>query len=150
MWRMVQTAEAPQLKQESKRQVCMVFLHIKFKLWSQKRQPISTDHKKGRHPIKTGMTQGIKLTLNTVSKALCSFVQPPTIVFYFFFQRSYFNIWYNFLTGKILIVCLFVLIFYFFIIHMCIQLGHFSPLPPSPPYWQKLFALVSNFVEERV
>jgi hypothetical protein len=74
MWRMVQTAEAPQLKQESKRQVCMVFLHIKFKLWSQKRQPISTDYKKGRHPIKTGMTQGIKLTLNTVSKALCSFV----------------------------------------------------------------------------
>jgi hypothetical protein len=59
--------------------------------------------------------------------------------------------------------------FLFFIvlfIHMCIQgLGHFSPLPPPPPFPPTLpppspptpsipsmnyFALISNFVEERV
>jgi hypothetical protein len=53
--------------------------------------------------------------------------------------------------------------FNFFIIHMCIQcLGHYSPLPPPSPLPQTLplpspsipsrnyFALISNFVEERV
>jgi hypothetical protein len=53
---------------------------------------------------------------------------------------------------------------YCFIIHMCIQgLGHFSPLPPAPPLppsppppspppipSRNYFALISNFVEERV
>jgi hypothetical protein len=57
-------------------------------------------------------------------------------------------------------------IFYFFsFIHMCIQcLGHFSPLPPTPSLTRlplplpptlslpgrNYFALISNFVEERV
>jgi hypothetical protein len=49
--------------------------------------------------------------------------------------------------------------FNFYFIHMCIQcLGHFSPLPPAPsltlPYpllpSRNYFALISNFVEERV
>jgi hypothetical protein len=46
----------------------------------------------------------------------------------------------------------------FFLIHMCIQcLGHFSssphplPLPPTPSLpGRNYFALISNFVEERV
>jgi hypothetical protein len=52
----------------------------------------------------------------------------------------------------------FILFFYCFIIHMCIQgLGHFSPLTPPPPLphtpsipSRNYFALISNFVEERV
>jgi hypothetical protein len=56
--------------------------------------------------------------------------------------------------------------FYYFIIHMCIQgLGHFSLLPPPPPLpptppppspptpsipGRNYFALISNFVEERI
>jgi hypothetical protein len=70
------------------------------------------------------------------------------------------------LSGYTLNFFFFLFNFYCFIIHMCIQcLGHFSPmlpppplpptlLPPSPPHplhtQQKLFALISNFVEERV
>jgi hypothetical protein len=47
----------------------------------------------------------------------------------------------------------------FFFIHMCIQcLGHFSPLLPTPSLTppnpslpgRNYFALISNFVEERV
>jgi hypothetical protein len=58
-----------------------------------------------------------------------------------------------------------IVFFYFsFIIHMCIQgLDHFSPLPPPPPLppippppspppipSRNYFALISNFVVERV
>jgi hypothetical protein len=72
-------------------------------------------------------------------------------------------VWYTF--SLLFITCrsiLHYLLFFFFLnfyfIHMCIQcLGHFSPLPPlplSPPHpldtQQKLFCLISNFVEERV
>jgi hypothetical protein len=61
---------------------------------------------------------------------------------------------------------IYLFIFYCFIIHMCIQgLGHFSPLPPPPPLpptppppspphpsipSRNYFALISDFVEERV
>jgi hypothetical protein len=60
----------------------------------------------------------------------------------------------------------FINFFYCFIIHMCMQcLGHFSPLHPPPPLdplhplslpptpsipGRNYFALISNFVEERV
>jgi hypothetical protein len=69
-------------------------------------------------------------------------------------------------------LCLVFLVFFFtffLIIHMCIQslghLGHFSTLPPPPPLLptcplplpptpsipsRNYFALISNFVEERV
>jgi hypothetical protein len=63
-------------------------------------------------------------------------------------------------------MCQYFLLFFSFIIHMCIQgLGHFSPLPPLPPLPPSLpppstptpsipsrnyFVLISNFVVERV
>jgi hypothetical protein len=68
------------------------------------------------------------------------------------------------LPGTYLFIYLFIFLFSF-IIHMCIQgLVHFSPLPPPPPLpptppppspppsipSRNYFALISNFVVERV